>query len=94
MFADVPGRLLTAGVIAELTGYPPARVRSVIRQRKISPWSRAGTVYVFDDAAAAEIVEELDAIEASRALPRAEVDGAQMGLASQECHDCGIEANA
>ena len=60
-------RLITPGVIAERIGVPVHRVLHVLRTRQhIRPSARAGTLRLYDNAAVAQMRQELDAINARR----------------------------
>ena len=68
-------RLLTPGLLAELTGHTRDRVCYVVRHLGLQPKVRAGHVRVFDAKAADQIVRALDRIEVVKAT--VSVDGVQ-----------------
>jgi hypothetical protein len=60
-------RLLTPGRLAERLGESLSRVQYILRTRDhIGPFARAGAMRLYDEAAVAQIREELDAIDQSR----------------------------
>jgi hypothetical protein len=65
-------RLWKPGVVAVELGEPLHRIAYVLRTRPhIRPRAYAGTVRLFDNAAIAQVRDELDAIDARRTARRA-----------------------
>lgn len=63
-----PPKLVTVGVIAAELGVPVDRVCQILRRRPhIRPRAYAGNVRLFDNAAIAQVGNELSAIDARRA---------------------------
>jgi hypothetical protein len=72
---DTPPRLVTVGVIASELGVRLDRVQRVLRTRPhIRPKAYAGMVRLFDNAAIAQVLDELNGIDARREARRADRD--------------------
>jgi hypothetical protein len=72
---DTPPRVVTVGVIASELGVRLDRVLRILRTRPhIRPRAYAGAVRLFDNAAIAQVRDELDAIDARREARRADRD--------------------